>query len=405
MVHFIKKCWSYAMLRLKWVVCLFFPVKKNKITVSNYFGRGYGDNAKYVVDKLLERKANLQIIWLVKNEAEKKTLPEGVEGCTDNTIKSVYHLLTSGVWLDNCRKEFILLKKRKQFYIQTWHGGGAQKKCEADVIEKLSRGYDKMAKRDSRNIDLMISESRFMTELYHHSFWYDGPVFECGYPRYDMILDHDETLLSKVYEYYGIDRDKELVLYAPTFRADHSFDAYNIDFDRLRRNLKTRFGKEYVILVHLHPNVADVEGGIQYDGTTVINSTFYPDTQELVATSSILIGDYSSINYDFSLMCRPVFRYVSDLEAYRNDRDLYFPFDAYPYPYAENNDELETLVLNFDEEMYLKNLNAFFEKLGSVIQSGAAERIANLILDVISSKNKKEFFQRNKENFVYRNEG
>ena len=184
-----------------------------------------------------------------------------------------------------------------------------------------------MAKRDSANIDLMISESRFMTDFYHRSFWYDGPVYECGYPRYDILLKHDEELITKVYEYFGIDHNKELVLYAPTFRADYSFKAYDIDFDRLRANLKKRFNKDYVILVHLHPNVANIEGGINYDGVNVINSTFYPDTQELIAVSSILIGDYSSINYDFCLKRMRVFSYTSDLEEYRNDRDLYFPFD------------------------------------------------------------------------------
>ena len=204
-----------------------------------------------------------------------------------------------------------------------------------------------------------------------------------------------------MYKYFNIERTKELVLYAPTFRADHSFKAYNIDFERLRTNLQKRFGKEYVILVHLHPNVANVEGGIEYDGTTVVNSTFYPDTQELIAVSSILIGDYSSINYDFSLKRLPVFRYVSDLEEYRNDRDLYFPFDEYPYPYSQNNDELETLILNFDEDKYMKNLNDFFNKLGAVIESGAAKKIADLMVDYFSAKSKKEFFKRNGNKFIY----
>lgn len=403
MFRLIKRYWPSVMLRVRWAVCRFFPVNKKKITVSNYYGRGYGDNAKYIIDKLLETGKDFRIVWLVKNDEEKKTLPKEVKSCKYNTMANIYHLLTSGVWIDNCRKDFIMLKSKKQFYIQTWHGGGAQKRCEADVPDKLSPEYIKSSKLDSKNIDLMISESRFMTELYHRSFWYNGPVYECGYPRYDMILDHNESLVSKVYEYYGIDRQKELVLYAPTFRADHSFDAYNIDFDRLRRNLKTRFEKEYVILVHLHPNVADIEGGIHYDGTTVINSTFYPDMQELIAASSILIGDYSSVNYDFSLMRRPVFRYVSDLDAYRNDRDLYFPFDAYPYPYAQNNDELEKLILSFDNEEYLKNLNAFFETLGAVVEPGASEKVVDLILDVINSKSKKDFFLRNKDRFIYPN--
>ena len=349
----------------------------------------------------MESESQIRIIWIAKDDKEKGTLPAGIECCKANTIQMVYHLMTSGIWIDNCRKYFIMLKRKRQFYIQTWHGGGAQKRCELDALDKLDASYKKMAVRDSANTDLMISDSRFMTNLYHRSFWYKGPVYESGYPRYDILLKKDEALIAKVYQYFKIDKNKELVLYAPTFRADHSFKAYNIDFKRLCNNLKKRFGRDYVVLVHLHPNVANIAEGINYDGKTVINSTFYPDTQELIAASSILIGDYSSINYDFSLKRMPVFRYVSDLEEYRNDRDLYFPFDAYPYPYAQNNDELESLILSFDNEQYLKNLNAFFQKLGAVTEPDSSGKIAGIILDYIHSKNKDSFFAQNKDKFIY----
>lgn len=378
-----------------------FPMDKTKIVISNFYGRGLGDNAKYILEELLRREQDNRIIWLVKSDEEKSSLPPGVESCVWDSGKSIYHLMTAKVWVDNCRKYFIMLKRKEQLYIQTWHGGGAQKRCELDAIDRLGDNYRKMAARDARNTDLMISESRFMTNLYHHSFWYDGPVYECGYPRYDILLNTNEALVSKVYRYFNLERDSELVLYAPTFRADHSFKAYDIDFRRLRASLKKRFGKEYVILVHLHPNVANVEGGIEYDGTTVINSTFYPDTQELIAAASILIGDYSSINYDFSLKRSPVFRYASDLSEYRNDRDLYFPFDEYPYPYAQNNDELEALILNFDNEQYLKNLNAFFNKLGATMNPHASEDIAGLIIDFLHQKSKREFFEKNRDKFIY----
>ena len=400
----ICRLYNSLKMRMKWCIYRLFPIDKTKIVISNYYGRGLGDNAKYIVEELLRRQCNIKIIWLVKNEEEKKSLSDGVDGCILGSSESVYHLMTSMVWIDNCRKYFIMLKRREQLYIQTWHGGGAQKRCELDALDKLEYGYRKMAMRDAKNTDLMISESRFMTNLYHRSFWYDGPVYECGYPRYDILLKNNETLVSKVYEYFNIDRRNELVLYAPTFRFDFSFKAYDIDFERLRTNLKKRFGKEYVILVHLHPNVANIEGEIEYDGTTVINSTFYPDTQELIAVSSMLIGDYSSINYDFSLKHMPVFRYVSDLEEYKNDRDLYFTFDEYPYPYAHNNDELEALILNFNEQLYLKRLNSFFEKLGATMNPYSSEQIADLIVDFLNQKDKNGFFKKNKEKFIYKGE-
>lgn len=401
MLKFVVRLYKSAKMRLTWILCRFFRVRKSKIVFSNFYGRGWGDNAKYIAEKLLQSENKIRIIWIVNNDKEKSTLPAGIEYCKSDTIQMVYHLMTSGVWLDNCRKYFIMLKRKNQFYIQTWHGGGAQKRCELDALDKLDVSYKKMAVRDSANTDLMISDSRFMTNLYHRSFWYKGPVYECGYPRYDILFKHSETLISKVYNYFEIDPNKELVLYAPTFRADHSFKAYNIDFKRLCDNLKKRFGKDYVVLVHLHPNVACIEGGINYDGKMVINSTFYPDTQELIATSSILIGDYSSINYDFSLKRMPVFRYVSDLEEYKDDRDLYFSFDEYPYPYAQNNDELESLILNFDNEKYLENLDAFIKKLGAVLENDSSEKIANIILDYVHSKNKKNFFEQNKGKFIY----
>ena len=326
--------------RIKWKFLIFifyllrvYPIKSNKIVISNYFGRGYGDNAKYIVKELLKANEKLDIVWLSSNMSD--SLPSPVRQVKYGTFASIYEMVTAGVWLDNCRKPIYVRKRRKQLYIQTWHGGGAQKKCEKDVVNVLNSKYVESSINDSAMVDIMISDSSFMTALYHRSFWYDGAVCECGYPRYDILLKYDEALVAKVYGYYGIDRDKELVLYAPTFRADYSFGAYNIDFGRLRANLYKRFHKEYVILVHLHPNVANVEGGIDYDGSTIINSTFYPDTQELIAVASILIGDYSSINYDFSLKRQPVFRYTADLEQYRNDRDLYFSFDEYPYPYRQ----------------------------------------------------------------------
>lgn len=400
MQRMLNRAWK----GLAWLLCRVIPLNANKIVVSNYYGGGFGDNAKYIVEKLQEHKCNLEVIWLVKSDEERRSLPRGVKSSIINTFESIYHLSTAMIWIDNCRKWTTLFKRKSQFYIQTWHGGGAQKKVEKDVEKTLDIGYLVCAKKDAEMTDLMISESRFLTELYHRAFWYNGPVYECGYPRYDILLRQDEKLVDKVYNYFGINRNRKLLLYAPTFRADLSFKAYDVDFPRLLRNLKIRFNEDYVVLVHLHPNVANFEGGIAYDGTTIINSTFYPDMQELVAVSSILIGDYSSVNYDFALKCMPVFRYASDLEEYQNDRDLYFSFDAYPYPCAQSNDELEDLILHFDEQSYLDNLQTFLDKIGAVREKDASEKVAGLILDYIHGKNKSDFFSRNKDKFVYKNE-
>lgn len=365
-----------------------FPVDEGKVLFTSYFGKQLGDNPKYIYEELLKKTNKVKILWVFDKKCMPKSIPDNISFCYLGTFKYLYHLHTAAVVVDNCRKKWFF-KKKNQLYIQTWHGGGGQKKCEKDVEAKLPLSYVQKAKQDSKNIDLMISDSKFTTKLYHNSFWYSGPILECGFPRYDILLKNNSDIRKKVYSYYNIPLDFKLVLYAPTFRVDNSFDAYNIDIYRILNALEKRFESKFVFLIHLHPNVANNESGITYDGERVINSTFYPDTQELIAVSHVLIGDYSSINYDFCLRRLPVFRYAADLEKYKEDRDFYIPYDSFPFPSAANNDQLEQEILNFDEQNYLKELNKFFDLVGQVSETNASAKISDVIIEYCGNSNKK----------------
>ena len=366
---------------LVWLICICIPISKNKLVVVSYYGRGYGDNAKYIVDEILKKKSDIRIIWLVKNETEAKTLPQGIEACKYDSFKSIFHISTAKVWLDNCRKGFCI-KKRGQKYMQTWHGGGAQKRCEMDVEEVLGKYYVRVAKMDAKHTDIMVSDSRFMTELYLRAFWYNGEVLEVGYPRYDIIIKKDKTdIKDKVFSYFDLSGEKKTILYAPTFRKDHDFAVYDVDYPALIDACKKRFGGDFIVLVHLHPNVADKFEQLKYDNIKIYNATYYPDMQELIAVSDVLIGDYSSVNYEFSLAKKPVFRFALDLENYRNDRNFYYPIEEYPYPLAQDNNELVDNILKFDNEKYLKDLVEFFGRIGSVINDTASEKCADWIVE------------------------
>ena len=116
--------------------------------------------------------------------------------------------------------------------MQTWHGF-ALKRIERDVADKLNTpenaAYAEYAKRDSAQIDAIISNSTFMTKIYQESFWYDGPVLEYGSPRNDILVhpsaDAKKTIAKALY----LPEDCRYIMYAPTFRADHSLDAYQLD--------------------------------------------------------------------------------------------------------------------------------------------------------------------------------
>ena len=374
------RCFRALRVRLIWFFFHLLPIDSSKIVVSNFYGRGYGDNPKYITEKLLSSPYKLRIIWLIKTPYEKSTLPEGVEACQIDTIMSIYHLMTAKIWIDNCRKHFIKFKRKKQYYIQTWHGF-ALKRIEKDAADKLSKDYVKSAIRDSKNIDYIISCSSFMSKLYRSSFWYDGSILEFGAPRNDILLKPDESLIHKVHNYFGIDSNKHIILYAPTFRADKNMRAYNIDYIRLIRSCEKRFGVTFIVIAKLHPNIASQSKALPCN-SLIIDGTHYPDMQELMCASDVIVTDYSSVMFDFSIANKPCFQYAVDIEDYKNDRNFYFPLDQLPFPLASNNDELEHCVLNFDSVEYENKLNNFYNSNGLNRTGNASERCADLILSL-----------------------
>ena len=100
---------------------LFFPFKINnrKIVVCNFYGNGYGDNPKYIVEELLKMKKSLDIVWLVSNKREYK-FPKGIRTVKIFSIRSIYEFMTAKIWIDNCRKYFFYnLFKKKRYSLYT----------------------------------------------------------------------------------------------------------------------------------------------------------------------------------------------------------------------------------------------------------------------------------------------
>ena len=355
------------------------PIDNRKIVVSNFSGKGYGDNPKYIVDELLKSNDGLKIVWILRDMEDKSSLPLGVEYSLEKSFMSTYHLRTAKVWIDNCRKPF-RYKRLEQFYLQTWHGF-ALKRIEKDAQENLSRGYIRGAIRDSKHIDLVISCSKFMTGLYTKSFWYNGQVLEIGAPRNDILIRNSDEVKSKVFGHFSISNEKGIILYAPTFRADKSLLPYTIDYGMLKQVCGEKFGKEYVILVRMHPAMSNVN--LSLDENNIINANLYPDIQELLCAADVVISDYSSLMFDFALSKKPCFMFATDIENYKKDRNFYFDLSKLPFPIAETNEKLKGNILDFDNSVYVKSLEDFFNRVGMVRDGESSKKIAELISEVV----------------------
>lgn len=369
-----------------WTLCGLLPVKKKKIVASSFYGRGYSDNPKAIVEELRKRGEDLDLVWLTK-PGQENTLPEGVRAVRYDSVKRIYELATAKVWIDNCRKG--APKKRKgQFYLQTWHGL-ALKRIEKDAATKLDDDYTPYAMRDAKQTDLIISNCAHMTRIYKTGFWYGGEVLETGSPRNDLLFANPTPLREKVREAYGLPQDRKLVLYGPTFRADHSLDAYRLDAEKLLSALHDRFGGEWTLLARLHPAVEELSSQVfTYDGKTVCNATAYPDITELLAACDCVITDYSSLMFDFALTGRPCFQFATDLAAYLEDRNFYFPLSDLPFPCAEDNAALAENIRNYSEAEQKARWEIFNQDFGLMEDGKAASRCADLILAKVKGTKK-----------------
>ena len=83
---------------------------------------------------------------------------------------------------------------------------------------------------------------------------------------------------------------------------------------------------------------------------------------------------------------KKVIIYAADIEQYIDDRGFYFDIRELPFPVAENNEELKTLINEFDTDDYLRKVFAFREQVGLFSDGHASERTVKYILKRIEYK-------------------
>lgn len=383
-VRFTQKTIEMIFSRLLMLFFTLFKIKRDRVIVISYYGKGYGDNGKYILNALLCSDDNPEVIWALNDV--NSFLPTGIKPVKYKSLKYYYLLATSRVLINNTRFPLGIRKRKKQFYIQVWHGGFPIKRIEKSVEKNLGKGYVLGAKNDSRMIDLLLSNNGFLTKIYKNDFWYDGRILECGCPRNDIIFNNDKDIIDKVYNHYDLDKNVKICLYAPTFRVDESLSAYNIDFNQLKNNLESKFGGKWKILIRLHPNISKKSTELIDYSEDIIDASRYDDMQELLVAADFMITDYSSCIFDYAISKKKCCIYASDLDDYSRDRGFYLSLDEYPFEIARNNKELADVIEHFDEKKNKKRITEFFDKVKSFEDGKGAETVANIICDVINGK-------------------
>jgi len=365
------------------LIFIFMTIRNNKIVVCNYYGKGYGDNGKYICEEIIKQGLDYDIVWMLRRKLIENTdFPDEIRTVKYKSVKALYEMATAKVWIDNSRKDFYPIKRKGQYYIQTWHASMGLKRIEKDAKKSLSSSYIKLAKRDSEMCDLMISGSEFRYNLYRNSFWYDGEILKSGTPRCDLFFQSNDDLKIKVCKELNIPLHKKVVLYSPTFRKNADSDFYKLDYKKILKRLEEKFGEDWILLSRLHPNEVNLADAIKYSDN-ILNASHYADMQELLAIADVLITDYSSTMFDMSLQNKACFLYAPDLNTYlNNDRGLYFNYKKLPFTVATTLDDLSNNIRNFKLDRYKSKIDLFHKKIIVYEDGRASKKVVDRIIKI-----------------------
>ncbi len=364
-----------------------FKMKKWEVVPNRIvfftFQNTFTCNCKYIAEKLLEQNENFELIFIVSNDVYENRsnyeIPSQIFLAKRYSPESYYALATSAYWFDNALNCIWnpIPKKEEQTYINTWHGSLGIKRLNG------KRYWRHVAKTGNKQIDYFLTDSVFEEKVFSKSFWPDVKHLKVGHPRNDIFFSQEKLALlkKKVYNYYQIPENVQLVLYAPTFR-DNKKDtsAIHIDYENLVHSLSKRFGGEWRVLNRFHyHNVNENTSELRNTSEYIIDACDYPDIQELLAAAAVGITDYSSWIFDFIFTGRPAFVYATDIKNYVNDRGFYYPLTKTPFSIADSDKQLSENIESFDSKDYQAKLQHFLKGKGCYEKGSACEQLIAFI--------------------------
>ena len=215
-------------------------------------------------------------------------------------------------------------------FVQVWHACGAFKSLGFEREGKP--GAPKTNTRVHKCYTHMPVSSVHSGRHHAEAFGLPEKVFlPIGIPRTDIFFDEEykKNMVAKLHKQFPVlDQRKKVYLYAPTFRGNNAVDARfpmeRIDWKKWGAFLKER---NELLLIKMHPFVKKPVPIPEEYKDYMLDLSEYREVNDILFISDVMITDYSSVMYEFSLLRRPMYFYAFDQRMYENSRDFYEPYE------------------------------------------------------------------------------
>ncbi|MCD7796597.1 MAG: CDP-glycerol glycerophosphotransferase family protein [Clostridiales bacterium] len=363
------------------------PIEPRKIVFESMWGAKYGGNPRALYEYIDENYPEFECIWFLKDEYT--PIKGNAKRVLRGSAEYFDALATAKYFVNDVNFSSHYVKRDGQIEIQTMHGTplktlgldvAADFKTEEQKKEYISR---------CGRWDYLITQGKFVDEKASEIFNFHNTLLKTGYPRTDELFNRSKKTVSQIKEKLNIADDKKIILYTPTWRTKKIFDM-RLDIDKMREKL----GGEYILLVRIHHLCT---GGYSKfaDNSFVFDMSKYQNAEELYLISDILITDYSSVMFDYSLLKRPMIFYTYDLKDYTAKRGFYADYEAeMPGTVVNDTESLIEAVLDSSSQSskYRDKIKAFNKKYLGYENPDSCKAVVKTVFDEEIKKIRKERF-------------
>ena len=257
--------------------------------------------------------------------------------------------------------------------MQLWHAAGAFKKFGMDgtaLFPEVDHLYHK-------DYDLVSVSGENVRGIYAGAFGVEEDrVKAYGVPRTDKLLDAEyvSQVRKRIITEHPNLAGKQIILYAPTFRDGKGQDKHDfrpeMDFESLSGSLK----ENQVFLICPHPVMQNRIVPGSYENIIQVEDF---TTNEMMCIADLLVTDYSSVIFEYSLLNKPMVFYCYDYDEY--NRDFYLDYEKdLPGKLLRSYSELEEYICkgDFNEADRAKE---FRKRYMSACDGKSSERLARVL--------------------------
>lgn len=352
-------------------VKIFVQSDDKLIVFNSYGGKKFNDSTKVIYEMMKEddRFKSYKLVWAFHRPEDYKDLQNKIK--TDD-FHYFLTILKARCWVTNSgMQRGIDIKGKNTFSFNTWHGT-PMKKMGSSANKKNTNN------KIMQSFDVLLAQSEYEVDKMTEAYDINPNRYKIiGIPRNDILAKVNEQMTLRYKEKLGISKEKLVVLYAPTFR-DYKLEGgsncvLNVPIDY--EYWENKFGDNTVFLVRMHYEIAKYNE--LPSNNKWIDCSQYESLNDLMIASDMLISDYSSIFFDYSIMHKPMYYFTYDYDEYNTKRGLYFDIREWLTGEADSR-KLADRIMGADVEVEIEKCKKFQEKF--VEQYGNATSIA---LDII----------------------